>query len=110
MIGNLESGTRKSTGKMAALAAVLKVNALWLAEGRGDPDADGVNTEGSAEAAPSKATAKILSILQGRSEEEIARIAGALDVLLHAGKAGAADAPEEFRLTGGASAARRRKA
>ncbi|MBP2666958.1 MAG: peptidase [Firmicutes bacterium] len=36
-IGNLEAGIRLSSRKIAAIASVLGVNALWLAEGKGDP-------------------------------------------------------------------------
>ena len=34
-IGNLEAGTRNSARRLPQIAAVLGVNALWLAEGRG---------------------------------------------------------------------------
>jgi transcriptional regulator with XRE-family HTH domain len=34
-IGNLEAGIRKSARRVAVLAAVLQVNPLWLAEGKG---------------------------------------------------------------------------
>jgi len=34
-IGNLESGARQTARKLATIAAVLEVNALWLAEGKG---------------------------------------------------------------------------
>jgi len=36
-IGNLEAGTRNSARRLPQIAAVLGVNALWLAEGRGEP-------------------------------------------------------------------------
>jgi phage repressor protein C with HTH and peptisase S24 domain len=36
-IGHLELGTRLSSRKITALADALGVNALWLAEGKGDP-------------------------------------------------------------------------
>ncbi|WP_230624914.1 helix-turn-helix domain-containing protein [Burkholderia cepacia] len=35
-IGNLEAGTRNSARRLPQIAAVLGVNALWLAEGRGE--------------------------------------------------------------------------
>ncbi|KVS16087.1 repressor [Burkholderia multivorans] len=38
-IGNLEAGTRNSARRLPQIAAVLGVNALWLAEGRGRPNA-----------------------------------------------------------------------
>lgn len=38
-IGNIESGTRQSSRKIAAIAAVLDVDVLWLAEGKGTHDA-----------------------------------------------------------------------
>lgn len=43
IVGSLESGYRKSSSYTPALAAVLGVNALWLADGRGPkypPDRD----------------------------------------------------------------------
>lgn len=39
-IGNLEAGTRNSARRLPQIAAVLGVNALWLAEGRGEPAAN----------------------------------------------------------------------
>lgn len=38
-IGNIESGTRQSSRKIAAIAAVLDVDVLWLSEGKGTHDA-----------------------------------------------------------------------
>ena len=38
-IGNLEAGTRKTSRSIAAVAAALDVDALWLETGVGDPDA-----------------------------------------------------------------------
>jgi len=38
-IGNIEAGTRHSSRKIAAIAAVLDVDVLWLAEGKGAHDA-----------------------------------------------------------------------
>lgn len=35
LIGNLESGNQKSSARLPAIAQVLKVEAIWLAEGRG---------------------------------------------------------------------------
>jgi len=40
-IGNLEAGTRNTARRLPQIAAVLGVNALWLAEGRGEPMANG---------------------------------------------------------------------
>lgn len=51
IIGSLESGHRKSSSYIPAIAEALKVNALWLAEGRGPryptddtPDREGLAT------------------------------------------------------------------
>jgi transcriptional regulator with XRE-family HTH domain len=38
-IGNIESGTRHSSRKIAAIAAALDVDVLWLSEGKGTHDA-----------------------------------------------------------------------
>ena len=45
IIGNLESGTRKSSTYLPAIANVLGVNALWLAEGKGAMEATDHNVE-----------------------------------------------------------------
>lgn len=37
-IGNLEAGIRSSGRKIALIASILEVDALWLAEGVGQPD------------------------------------------------------------------------
>lgn len=38
-IGNIESGTRHSSRKIAAIAAALDVDVMWLSEGKGTHDA-----------------------------------------------------------------------
>ncbi|WP_232430727.1 helix-turn-helix domain-containing protein [Burkholderia ubonensis] len=44
-IGNLEAGTRNSARRLPQIAAVLGVNALWLAEGEGEPMANAESSE-----------------------------------------------------------------
>ncbi|AVF41575.1 XRE family transcriptional regulator [Pandoraea apista] len=39
-IGNLESGTRSTARRLPQIAEVLGVDALWLADGTGSPDAN----------------------------------------------------------------------
>lgn len=93
-IGNLESEARRTSRKITSIAAVLGVDTHWLADGKGvaptvDSRSAGVAEERKDVATPSvtpvtksAATAHLLNILAGRSEDDVERIARALEILL----------------------------
>jgi transcriptional regulator with XRE-family HTH domain len=85
-IGSLESGARESSTMLALMATALDVDALWLSEGIGEPDRPSGAPDVVVADHPTPAAKRIMDLLQGRGEEEIDRIATALEVLLQGRK------------------------
>lgn len=62
-IGNLEAGIRQTARKLPQIAHALAISALWLAEGRGEPFAEGsVNTPPVEPTLPAKEVLELLAI------------------------------------------------
>ncbi|SIO50792.1 DNA-binding transcriptional regulator, XRE-family HTH domain [Burkholderia sp. GAS332] len=117
-IGNLESGARLTSRKIAAIATALDVNAYWLSDNKGSPKAQsGEASEAAAESAPptpipSPAVQRLLRMLAERSDEEIDRITTGLELLLGATKVRAGAEQKRISFTVGepntANASRRK--